>query len=326
MQYAMAENGDVRISRLGLGGNIFGYACDARETERLIGEAWNQGVNFIDTADTYGAGISESYIGNALQHRRHGWFLATKAGIQSGEEPHGFATASNLRRKLEGSLRRLGTDYIDLYQLHHYDPKTRLSDTLGALEGFRREGKIRHFGVSNYSAAALSECSAACDALQISRPSTLQCAYNVFVRNAEAELFDQCGRYGIGILAFGVLARGLLGGRYQTREGIPENSRAARSDSIRGDIDEDILLKLREMETIAARHSVGIAQAALLWALRPSVVAAAVVGVRTEPQLQDLCAAFDVDLEPEFFSGIDALMEYSSAGGSLKFGAQRLFG
>lgn len=214
MQYNRLGSTGISVSAIALGGNIFGHFADRKQTAALLGLAEAHGVNLVDTSDSYSDGLSERHIGEALRGRRQNWVIATKCGIRSDELPHGLGRRAQVRAKLEGSLRRLGTDYVDVYQMHHFDPETPLEETLGALDECVREGKARCVGVSNYSGEQLERAGAVGSSKGLAPLASVQCHYHLLRREAEARILPWCREHGVAVLAYGVLARGVLGGRY----------------------------------------------------------------------------------------------------------------
>jgi aryl-alcohol dehydrogenase-like predicted oxidoreductase len=205
--------GPLEVSVVGLGCNNFGRRVNAEGTRAVVDAALETGVTFFDTAESYGGGQSEAFLGSALRDRRDQVVLATKFGGGSGGA--GKGSRDEIRRALEGSLERLRTDYVDLYQHHQEDPRTPLSETIGALDELVREGKIRAYGTSNYSPAELEEASALAQGPYVSEQSE----YSWLEREAESELLPTCERLGLGFIPYFPLASGLLTGKY--RRGVP---------------------------------------------------------------------------------------------------------
>ncbi len=323
MRYS--EVAGLKISRLGLGGNVFGVSCNAAETRSLLDRAFEFGVNFVDTADVYGKGNSESFIGSAVGRRRRDWIIATKAGVESNRHPGGTASASVLRRKLERSLRSLGTDYIDIYQLHHFDPDTDLDETVEALDSFRQEGKIRTYGLSNFSERSIRECAERAQRSGWALPATLQCHYNLLARGSEEGAFNVCADLGIGALVYGVLGRGVLSGRY-TNDVPPSDSRAHESASVRGDLSSGMLEFVDRCRVVAKSHSFDLPEAMLVWSLRENIVASAIVGIRNEAQLRQLASACDRTAARSLISDLEALADAETRGAFPALGAQTIYG
>ena len=210
--------GPLEVSLVGLGCNNFGRRVDVEGTRAVVDAALEVGVNFFDTAESYGDGRSEAFLGEALQGRRDRVVLATKFG---GAPAEGRGSRDEIRKALEGSLERLQTDYVDLYQHHREDHSTPLAETFGALDELVREGKIRAYGTSNYSPAKLEEAAGLAQEAYVSEQSE----YSWLERDAEEELLPTCRRLGLGFIPYFPLASGLLTGKYRRGQPAPEGTR-----------------------------------------------------------------------------------------------------
>ena len=276
----MSFTGGSRHSAIG--------STDVDEARRLIDRCIDVGVNLFDTADVYSAGASEKVLGEALNGRRQRVVLATKVNGRMGEGPN---DAGLSRRHIisgcEDSLRRLGTDWIDLYQVHSWDGHTPLRETLSALDSLVQSGKVRYIGCSNYSGWHLMKALAVSDRLHLERYATQQIDYSLLVREAEYELVPIAIAEGVGILVWSPLAGGFLSGKFRRGEPAPEGTRfAAQGDQGRYDLERayDIVEVVRG---IAEAHSVSPAQVSLNWLTRRAGVSSVIVGARTEEQLID---------------------------------------
>jgi aryl-alcohol dehydrogenase-like predicted oxidoreductase len=215
MQHRPLGRSDLKVSPLCLGTMMFGGPTDETVAQRIVARARDAGVNFIDTADTYNGGRSEEVVGRVLGNDRNAWVIATKvANTVEGIEGSGGLSAKWIARAAEDSLRRLRTDRIDLYYLHKEDHGTPLEETVGAIAMLIREGKIRHFGVSNYRSWRLAEVCRLCKELDIPRPAVSQPYYHALYRVIETEHLPACGYFGLGVVTYSPLARGLLTGKY----------------------------------------------------------------------------------------------------------------
>lgn len=325
MNYSLIDN--MKISTIALGGNIFGYNCDRVETCRVLAAAEETGINFLDTADVYGQGISEEYIGEWLRERRNLWVVASKIGLESGKDPSGLGRASSIRKKIEGSLKRLKTDYIDIYQLHHFDPVTPIEETLEEVTKLRSEGKIRYFGLSNISGRGLRKFAGQainCDKIA---PATVQAHFSVFCRNAEADLFPACVELSVPVLAYGVLARGVLSGKYTSDRvtDLPLGSRASHSARVRDDLTKQTLRSVEKIGECARTLGLSTAQLSVAYALSKNPIATVVVGIRNELQLVDLAKTIDTRLTD---TQVRLLEDFAVAGAPhpLGFGAPVIYG
>src|SRR5215831_5745620 len=213
--------GSLSISLIGIGCNNFGWRIDAAATAAVVAAALDAGINFFDTADVYGAGQSEEFLGNALKGRRSKAIIATKFGMKMGEGKEG-ARPEYVREALDASLRRLQVDVIDLYQIHFPDPKTPIADTLQALNDAVKAGKVREIGCSNFSAEQMR---AARDTPGPRYFVSVQNDYSMMKRDSEASVLPECARTGVAFLPYFPLANGLLTGKYRKGKSFPDSSR-----------------------------------------------------------------------------------------------------
>ncbi|QLQ11213.1 MAG: aldo/keto reductase [Nocardioidaceae bacterium] len=234
MTYRNVGDSGLRISVVGLGCNAFGARIDQAGTHEVISAALDHGITFFDTADMYGSGKGEEFLGRALGERRQDIVLASKFGMPThgvnGPAWQALGSRSYLRRAVEGSLRRLGTDWIDLYQFHQPDPLTPIEETLTTLETLVEEGKIRYYGCSNFFSWQLADAMHVARALGLSGFVSTQNEYSLYNRAAEAELVPACEHFGVGLLPYFPLAYGLLTGKYARDKDAPAGSRLAGSN------------------------------------------------------------------------------------------------
>jgi len=287
MKYRNLGKSRLRVSCLALGGNIFGYVCDKKGTGELIRSAGDLGINLIDTADVYSDGISEEYIGAAIKNCRNKWIIATKVGVRTGEPANGKGSKRYIMNAIDASLRRLGTDHIDLYQMHHFDAGTPIEETLEALNELIKQGKVLHIGCSNYNAEQLKGSFEAARAHCLKPFSTLQSSYNLFKRDIEDEIFRVCSEKGIGFIAYGVLARGVLSGKYNAGQEIPKGSRASLSKNVRADLNDTVSQAVARLTAFAGKRGKSVGNLALAWALHREEVSTVVMGVRNMGQLKE---------------------------------------
>src|SRR5213078_4019084 len=232
MQYRNLGRSGLKISPICLGTMMFGGPTDEATSTRIIAKAREAGVNFIDTADAYSNGNSEQVVGRAISNNRDSWVLATKLANQMGDDPNrGGLSRRWVLQAADESLRRLGTDYIDIYYLHKEDHATPLEETVRAMGELIRAGKVRYFGVSNYRAWRVAEICNICDRLGIDRPVASQPYYNAMNRMPETEHLPACAYYGLGVIAYSPLARGVLTGKYPTDAPPAADTRAGRRDT-----------------------------------------------------------------------------------------------
>jgi aryl-alcohol dehydrogenase-like predicted oxidoreductase len=285
--------GSLEVSVVGLGCNNFGMRIGRKETAAVVAAALDAGINFFDTADIYGGTKSEAYLGAALGSRRDEIVLATKFGVPY-EGHDGGASAAYVRAAVEDSLTRLGTDRIDLYQLHAPDQKTPIAETIGALAELVAQGKIREFGCSNFSAAMLAEAAAAAAATPPGGPGfvSVQNQYNILHREPEDEVLAECDRLGLAFLPYFPLASGLLSGKYRAGEPPPEGTRlAAMGDRAASQLTDERLARVAALDELTRRHDHGVLDLAFGWLLSRPAVASVIAGATTPEQVAANVAA-----------------------------------
>ena len=269
------------MSVVGLGCNNFGWRIDATASAAVVDAAIEAGINFFDTADIYGGGKSEEFLGQALGARRGSIVLATKFGMKMDEHRSG-AKPAYVKQAAEASLRRLGTDYIDLYQIHQADPSTPIADTLGALDDLVKAGKVREIGCSNFSSAQLREASAAV-APGHARFVSVQNHYSMMHREPEAEVLPECEREKIAFIPYFPLANGLLTGKYHPGQPLPQGSRAADGWGPKM-FTEEHLAKAEALSRFAASHGHTLLELAMSWLASHPAVASVIAGAKTPEQ------------------------------------------
>src|SRR5215211_4472160 len=309
MEYRQLGRSGLRVSALTLGTMTFGGSGNFANVgstgvdgaRRQIDMCLDAGVNLIDTADVYSAGASEEILGQALAGRRDGVLVATKARMAMGDGPNDAGLSRHhLIRACEASLRRLGTDYIDLYQVHEWDGVTPMEETLGALDDLQRAGKIRYAGCSNFSGWQLSKALGVSERLGLTRYVSQQIYYSLQSRDAEYELVPAGLDQGVGILVWSPLAGGLLSGKYRRDRQGPEGSRHLTDWNEPPVRDEDQVYDIVDaLVEIAEEHDASPAQVALAWLLGRPGVASVVVGARTDEQLADNLKAAELELSEE---------------------------
>jgi len=317
MKTRFLGNTGVRVSELCFGAMTFGGRgywtnvgqVEQQEADALVGAALEAGVNFFDTADVYSEGRSEEILGRALGARRKDVVLATKVRGRTGPGPNDVGLSrKHVLESCDGSLRRLGTEYIDLYQVHSYDPKTPLEETLRALDDLVRAGKVRYIGASNYTGWQLMKALAISDAQHLERFVTLQALYSLIARDLEHELVPLSLEEKLGILPWSPLGAGFLTGKY--RRGKPRPTGARRSDARNQflQFDEERGFDIvDELERIAGAHGATIAQAALNYLLRKPGVTSVIIGAKTMAQLADNLKAADWEMTADEAARLDAL-------------------
>ncbi len=307
MEYRKLGKSGIKVSGIGLGSVDFGRRVGEQESISIINHALDLGVNFIDTADVYADGRSEEFVGKAVKGRRSEVIIATKFGMPTSEHPNGYGGSRyHLMEAIDASLKRLGTDYIDLYYIHWPDPTTPIEETLRVLDDLVRTGKVRYIGCSNFAAWQL------CEALWTSRVNNLesfvvvQTRYNLIDRQIESELVPCCQTYGVNIIPWVPLARGFLTGKYQrgkpvpagTRLGFPRTApRLAGSPFYAGRPRQTPILtdanfdKLEKLQRFSVEHGHTVGELAIAWLLSHSWLSSVIAGATNPEQLSANVAA-----------------------------------
>jgi aryl-alcohol dehydrogenase-like predicted oxidoreductase len=301
----------VKVSPLCLGTMMFGGPTEEAESIRIIHRALEAGINFLDTANVYNGGESERIVGRALRGRRDSVFLATKVRGAMGDGPNDSgASRYHVMTQVEESLRRLDTDRIDLYFLHAPDYTTTLEESLGALDDCVRQGKVRYIGCSNFYAWQVVAGLWISDRRSKERFVSLQSLYNIVNRDLEVELLPACHQYGIGVVAYSPLARGVLSGKYRAGEAFPEGSRAARGDRRlhQTELRDDSYRVADALQPLAEAHGRSVTQFALNWVIANPLVTSAIIGPRTMEQLEDNLGALGWSITAEDEAAVDRLV------------------
>jgi aryl-alcohol dehydrogenase-like predicted oxidoreductase len=289
----------LQVSEVGLGCNNFGMRLDQKGTQAVVYAAIDAGITLFDTADIYGATQSEVFLGKALGKRRQEIVLATKFGMQIGEDKQRSGASRRwIMRAVEDSLTRLGTDYIDLYQQHRYDPETPIDETLRALDDLVTQGKVRYIGNSNFTGWQIAD--ADWTAAGANRFVSAQNQYSLLERKVEHEVLPACEHFGLGFLPFFPLASGLLSGKYKRGEKPPEGTRLAawgsRGAAALSDKNFD---KVEKLTAWAEEREHTILELAFAWLLGHDVVSSVIAGATSPEQVQTNAAAGDWQLSPE---------------------------
>ncbi len=311
MHYRSLGRSGLKISPICLGTMMFGGATDEATSARIVAKARDAGINFIDTADAYSNGASEEVVGRAISSNRQHWVLGTKLGNQMGDGPNrGGLSRRWVLQAAEESLKRLRTDHIDIYYLHKEDHSTPLEETVRAIGELIRQGKVRYFGVSNYRAWRVAEICNICDGLGIDRPVVSQPYYNAMNRMPEVEHFPACGFYGLGIVPYSPLARGVLTGKYRSDAPPGKDTRAGRNDTrmMQTEWRPESLKLAQEIAQHAQAQGITAGQFAVSWVLNSSFVDAVIAGPRTEEQWDDYFSRAGLRFTAEDEALIDRLV------------------
>ncbi|ONG54928.1 NADP-dependent oxidoreductase [Pseudoroseomonas deserti] len=311
MKYRNLGRSGLKVSPLCLGTMMFGEATDEATSARIIDHARDHGINFIDTANAYNGGRSEEVVGRAIRADRRHWILATKLANPVGPGPNDRGLSRrHVLQAAEDSLKRLDTETIDILYLHKEDHATPLAETVRALAELLRAGKIRHFGVSNYRGWRVAEICRLCDEAGIDRPVVSQPYYNALNRMPEVEHLPACAHYGLGVVPYSPLARGVLTGKYASQAAPEPGSRAARADRRMMETEwrpESIAIA-QTLRAHAESRGITAGQFAVAWVLNNSLVTAPIAGPRTEAQWQDYLGALDYSFTAEDEALVDRLV------------------
>ena len=320
MQYVKFGGTGLRVSRLCLGTMTFGLQCDESRSHAIMDAAASGGIDFFDTADVYPlgggrttAGRTEEIVGGWLKGKRHDFILATKCVGQMGPKPWELGMSrKHILDAIDASLRRLGTDYVDLYQLHGYDRHTPVDEALEALDSVVRSGKARYVGVSNWPAYKVARAVGRSEVRNLVRVASVQPRYNLLFRSFERDLLPLCEEEGIAVIPYNPLAGGLLSGKHDRQAPPPEGTRFALGSAAKRF--QDRYWNERQFETIealrpvAAEAGMSMATLALSWVLSQPAITAPIVGASRPEQLADsLAAAEKGRLPAEVFSRLDDL-------------------
>jgi aryl-alcohol dehydrogenase-like predicted oxidoreductase len=321
MEYQTLGRTGVKVSRYCLGAMMFGEWGNTDEGEciRMVHQALDAGINFIDTADVYSAGMSEQIVGKALGGHRDDVVLATKVHGEMGKGPNERGNSRLwIMREVESSLRRLQTDHIDLYQLHRLDPDTELEETLGALTDLVRQGKVRYLGCSTFPAWKIVNAHWISERRGLERFVCEQPPYSIFVRHIEADVLPVCDNWQMGVIVWSPLAGGWLTGKYRRGHEAPEGSRAVRfrqrGSPVARRFDTSLPGNQRKLDlvdrlsAVAERAALSLTHLAMAFALEHPAVTSAIIGPRTLDQLRELLGGADVRLDPETLDAIDDLV------------------
>jgi aryl-alcohol dehydrogenase-like predicted oxidoreductase len=300
--------GSLAVSVVGVGCNNFGARIDEAPTREVIDAALDEGINFFDTADMYAQGRSEELLGRILGSRRRQVIIATKFGNEMPGQGRG-ARPEYVSQAIDGSLRRLGTDYVDLYQQHVPDPDVPIAETLGALDDLVKSGKVREIGCSNFSVDQLREARNASDARkQSARFVSVQNEYSLLNREPEEGVLAECEEQGLAFLPYFPLMAGLLTGKYRKGQPIPEGTRVATNERYRKLLTEDNLDKVEALLAYSSSRSHSLLELAFSWLLAHPVVASVIAGASSAQQIRTNAAAADWRLSPADLTEIDEVL------------------
>ena len=320
IEYRQLGKTGLKVSPICLGTMMFGGPTNEADSIEMMHSAIDQSINFIDTANIYNAGESEVVVGKALVDRRDEVVLATKAGQKMGDGPLDKGSSrKHLMFALEESLRRLQTDYIDLYYIHTPDYETPLEETMRTLDDMVTSGKVRYIACSNFRTWKLAEATLTSERHHLNQFCCVQPLYNIVNRDVEVDLLPYCQNNGLGVVSYSPLARGILTGKYQIGEAAPEGSRASRNDvrMKQAEWRDDSLQVATELKNYCDKKNVSCSQFALAWVLANPILSSVIIGPRTKEQFADNMHALEVKIDSQDEAFIDSLVprgEHSGVG------------
>ena len=311
MDYTYLGNSGLRVSRLCLGTMDFGEGMDEAAAQQVLDLAREAKVNFIDTADAYNHGASESLLGKLLAKDRDKWVLATKVGQQDGPPERKMGLSRRwMLQAIDASLKRLGTDYVDIYYMHHRDRDTPLIESIEAMRYIIASGKASYWGFSNYYGWEIGEIVRLCDKTGTPRPVVAQPLYNIVMRMIENDYLPACAHYGIGVAPFSPLARGALTGKYKEGGEPPAGSRAARGDNslLTRDFSKQTFQVVEALRAYVAKRGMTPVDFAILWVLNNRTISSVIAGPRTLEQWKAYLGALEHKFTAEDEKFVDTLV------------------
>lgn len=312
MEYRKLGGSGLQVSPICLGAMMFGDRTDEATARSIVASAQDAGINFIDTADVYTKGESERMVGKLIASSRGRWVLATKVGNPMGDGPNQRGLSRKwVMQAINMSLTRLNTDYVDIYYLHRDDYETSLEETLGVVADVIKQGKARYWGISNYRAWRIVTAVHLCRQLGVPQPIVCQPYYNAMNRMPEVEILPTCAHYGIGVVPYSPLARGVLTGKYQPDEAAPEDTRAGRKDTrmMQTEFRAESLAMAQEIKAHAEARGMTAGQFAVNWVLNNSLISAVIAGPRTLEQWSEYLGALEHQCNAEDEALIDRLVK-----------------
>ena len=315
MNYRKLGRYGIKVSEVSLGGWLTqGRSIDDATTEAIVKRAFDLGINFFDTADVYNAGEAEKSLGLAIQGMaRRDLVIATKCYFPFSDKPNDRGLSrKHITESLNDSLKRLGTDYVDLYQFHRFDPDTPLDETVRAIDDLVRAGKVLYWGVSEWSGAQIAELCGIAKSLNANPPVSNQPRYNLLARGIEDSILPVSKANGIGQVVFSPLAQGILTGKYLPGQSAPEGSRGADASSnqfMKGDLENQAVLeKVQRLKTFAEGKGHDLGTFALAWCLRDPGVSSVIVGASSVEQLEQNAKASGVTLSDDVWKEAEAIL------------------
>ncbi|QHT58808.1 aldo/keto reductase [Paenibacillus lycopersici] len=311
MQYRRLGGSGLKVSEISLGSWLtYGGYVEKQNAVKAIETAYDQGINFFDTANVYERGEAEIVVGETLRnYPRESYVLATKVFGKMGEGPNDRGLSrKHITEQANASLKRLGLDYVDILYCHRFDPETPVQETLRAIDDLVRQGKVLYVGISEWTAANIAEGLAAADRYLLDRIVVNQPVYNMFNRYIEKDIIPISAQNGIGQVVFSPLAQGLLTGKYNSANDMPADSRAAKLDWVRKSISESAIAKVQQLGAVASELQITVSQLALAWILRQPNVSSALIGASRPEQVTENAAASGIVLPAEALERIESIL------------------
>ena len=315
VEYRRLGRSGVKVSEISLGSWLtYGGSVAEEQATACVHKAYESGINFFDTANVYMRGAAEEIVGRALRgFDRDSYFLATKVFFPMGEGPNDRGLSrKHITEQCHASLKRLGVDYVDLYQCHRYDANTPLEETLRTLDDLVRQGKVLYIGVSEWTADQISDALVIAKEMNLDRIVSNQPRYNIIQRQIEVEVVPLSEREGVGQVVFSPLAQGILTGKYRPGEAPEQGTRAADSESnrfMRELMNEEVLSAVEALRSVASDADLSMSQLALAWVLRQENVSSAIIGASRPEQVVDNAGASGAKLSPDMISEIDRILD-----------------
>lgn len=311
MQYRRLGNSNLKVSALCVGSMMFGDQTDLTEAKRIVASAREHGINFIDTADVYTKGASEKMVGELLKTSRHEWVLASKLGNPMSDAVNESRYSRHwIMRELDNSLTRLSTDFLDILYLHRDFPGDNLEEAVRALGDVIRAGKIRAFGLSNFRGWRIAEVIRLCERANVPAPIVCQPYYNLLNRGPEVEILPACAHYGLGVVPYSPIARGVLTGKYLPGQPAAKNTRAGRGDKriLDTEFHEESLIIAHKLVEHSKTRGITPGQFATAWVLANTKISAVIAGPRTLEQMEDYYPAVDIKISAEEEALVNSLV------------------
>jgi aryl-alcohol dehydrogenase-like predicted oxidoreductase len=309
MEYRNLGKAGVKVSVIGIGCNQFGGKVDQEGTKAIVHKALDEGINFFDTADVYSNGVSEEYVGAALQGQWDKVIIATKGRFKMGDGPNDIgASRYHIINAVEASLRRLGTDHIDLYQIHRWDESVQVHEMMRTLDDLIRAGKIRYAGASQFSAWQLSHSNDVAEAMGWEQFVTVQAHHHLLERDVEKELIPYCQYSNVGLLPYFPLAGGLLTGKYKRGEPAPAGSRGEKSPYVQGRMTDAYFDILDQLTAFTDSHGHTLHDLAFAWLLNNELIPSVIAGVTKPEQVTANAATVGWALSQDDLTAINEIL------------------